>query len=730
MKKSLLLVMTLVIFQMAFGQKKVTIYWDASLSMMDREISRELNYLENYFKKHPEAEVQLVSFSNDIILEEKFPITDSNWEPLRKELLKTVYDGTTTYKKLFLHDSDEFMVFTDGDEILDKLEPPVSKPITIISTISVANPKLQRIAESSNGSYVLLNSNTDTSSSYTTGSNKSVGTVGVLVSGIITDEKGPLANVNVFNRDRNEGTTSLSDGSYWVKADIGDQLVFTFIGKKTVNVIMPEGDFLNINMVTLTEALEGVVLTAEALEKEELVNTGNTMVDKKTLGYSVESIDEDDISELDTDVQQAVKGQFAGLQIASDAGPDHQVDLSQFIGRGRNSTIALSQYGLIVIDGVPQQQSDSSAGGFRSTTAGHINPDIIHSITYLKGLAATNRYGSLGRNGVLLITTKNAILGTKQEKKEIKLGTTETYSANVGLVQSLPNTPYIKALKGASTIEEAFEIYLDQRKEYVTNPEFYIDSYDYFQGWNNSYLSDRILSNIYEEFFNSAEVLRSLAYKQIEGKKFNEALFTYQRVLKLKPNQAQSYLDVAKAHTFAGNFQEALKMYDRIDKMRNIGRANFSGIEKTVTNDFKNLVNKHKGQLNTAGVNPKFMTSVKHRSRIIFEWNNPDTEFDLQIVNPQKRFFTWEHSKSKAAQRIAEEKQQGWGLEEFHLTSSDIGEWLFNIKFLGTNTGKEIPSYLKITIYDNFGQANESIETKVIKLSEKGKFQTAVKLQI
>ncbi|NND09856.1 MAG: TonB-dependent receptor plug domain-containing protein [Flavobacteriaceae bacterium] len=730
MKKSLLLVMTLVIFQMVFGQKKVTVNWDASLSMQDREISRELNYLDNYFKKHPEVEIHLVSFSNDIILEEKFTVTGSNWEALRNELLKTVYDGATSYSKLFNQDSDEYLIFTDGVEILDKLEPPVSKPITIVSTVSVANPKFQRIAESSNGSYVLLNSSSDTTSAYSIDSGIMTGSIGVLVSGVITDEKGPLANVNVFNRDRNEGTTSSSDGSYRIKADIGDQLVFTFIGKKTINIIMPEGDFLNINMVTVTEALEGVVVTTEALEEEELVNTGNTMVDKKTLGYSIESIDEDDISQLDTDVQQAVKGQFAGLQIASDAGPDHQVDLSQFIGRGRNSTIALSQYGLIVIDGVPQQQSDSSAGGFRSTTAGHINPDIIHSITYLKGLAATNRYGSLGRNGVLLITTKNAILGTKQEKKEVKLGTTETYSANVGLVQSLPSTPYIKALKGAGNVEEAFNIYLDQRTEFLANPEFYIDSYDYFQGWNNPYLSDRILTNIYEKFFDSPEVLRSLAYKQIEGNKFNEALFTYQRILKLKPNQAQSYLDVARAHTLAGNYHKALKMYDRIDKMRNVGRANFSGIEKTVTNDFKNLVNKHKGQLNTAGVNPKFMTSVKHRTRIIFEWNNPDSEFDLQIVNPQKRFFTWEHSKAKAAQRIAEEKQQGWGLEEFYLTSSDIGEWLFNIKYLGTNTGNDIPSYLKITIYNNFGQANETMETKVIRLSEKGKLQTAVKLKV
>lgn len=729
MNKFLLPLIVLFVFQSSLGQNDITIYWDASYSMKNRQIDKEFNYLNNYFNKFTNQNVQLVTFSNDIILEQKFEIQNSDWGALKTELQNTVYDGATSYSGLFKDESNAYLLFTDGQENLDKLEPVVEKPIHIIST-SISNnaPRYNRIADASGGSYVVLSHEIDKIQA----SDKAMvfdSAEDGLITGVITNnglEAIPL--VNIINKRTNKAATSSSDGSYSIEAEIGDVLVFTHLGKRTVNIKVVY-DQMNISMTDINQQLEEVVVAIE-VEKEDLVNVGNSAVNKKKIGYSVESIDEGDISAIDTDVQQAVKGQFAGLQLANDTAIDN-VDLSQFIGRGRNSTIALSQYGLVVVDGVPQQQSNSAANGaFSSSTAGTINPDAIASITYLKGLAATNKYGTLGKNGVLLITTKASILGKAKKNRKIKLGTTDTYTETAQLIASLPNSPYIKALRSAKSVNEAFEVYLEQRTQYGDKAEFFIDSHDYFQGWNNPYLSDRILSNVYEVFFDNAEILRVLAYKQTEKNKSSEALLTYRQVLKLRPNEAQSYLDLARAESLAGNYQEAFKIYDRIDKMRNVGRANFSGVEKTVSNEFKNLINFHKNELNTSGVNPKYLNSIKHKARIVFEWNNLDSEFDLQIVNPQKRFFNWEHSKSKAAQRIAEEKQQGYGLEEFYLTSSDVGEWLFNLKYFGSGKNDGIPSYLKVSIYKDFGHPNETKETKVIRLSEKGKLQTAVKLKI
>uniref|UniRef100_UPI0036DD98FD TonB-dependent receptor plug domain-containing protein n=1 Tax=Devosia albogilva TaxID=429726 RepID=UPI0036DD98FD len=67
---------------------------------------------------------------------------------------------------------------------------------------------------------------------------------------------------------------------------------------------------------------------------------------------------------------------------------------------------------LFVIDGIPidnsaTQPSSSSANQVDvGNRVGDINPDDIESVTVLKGPNAAALYGSQGRNGAIIITTK------------------------------------------------------------------------------------------------------------------------------------------------------------------------------------------------------------------------------------------------------------------------------------------------------------------------------------
>ena len=73
--------------------KKVTLLWDTSYSMIDRNLDNDLDYLNEYFFKNSTTEVSLIKFSNDIILTETYGIKNSNWLALKKELKNTTYDG-------------------------------------------------------------------------------------------------------------------------------------------------------------------------------------------------------------------------------------------------------------------------------------------------------------------------------------------------------------------------------------------------------------------------------------------------------------------------------------------------------------------------------------------------------------------------------------------------------------------------------------------------------------
>lgn len=716
-------------FQTLFAQKNVAVYWDASYSMKDRSLDRELIFLDNYFKKHTEANVVLAMFSNEILFKDHYKVENGNWKALKQDLQNTIYDGATSFGALFKDDVEEYLLFTDGVENMDRLDPPTNKPIHVISSLDHANgTNLKLITDLSSGRFIYLSH--DFSSQIVEKKEEIVANIDDgFISGNVTSFEGNLANVSVVNQTSNNGIASDVKGNYRIEASEGDILIFSYLGKKTVSIRVNQAEVINISMADIKENLEEVVLIGEA-EKEEMVNTGNTMVDEKSLGYSIESITDKEISPLDTDVQQAVKGQFANFILPNDSAID-DVDLSQFLGRGRNMSILLNQYGLIVIDGVPQEQSKSEFGGFKSRSVSSLNPDLIHSITYLKGLAATNKYGSQGRNGVLLITTKNAVISEATiVPEEVVLGTTLTYSGNAEAIENLPNTTYINILKNSKTVEEAFNNYLLQREIHGDSPIFYIDVYEYFKGWNNPIMSNRILSNIYEIAFDNTSMLKAVTYKQQSSGDYLGSERTLEHVLKLEPKKAQSYRDLALAYTYSGHYQNALELYKRMENNINVGNSNFSGIYKTIFNETKNLVSQHKNDLNTVGVDQKFLRPIKYKARIVFEWNDLDAEFDLNIINPQKRFFTWSHTQAENSQRILQQHQQGYGLEEFYLTDDDRGEWKFNMKYYGKTSNDKSPTFIKITTYKNYGSPDQSKTINVVRLDQKGIEQTVAKLKV
>ena len=89
-KRHLLFITAFLSFAYIFAQKNVAMYWDASYSMKDRQIDKEIKFLDNYFKKFTEANVLLTVFSNDIQLKQTFTVEEGDWEALKAELKQTI----------------------------------------------------------------------------------------------------------------------------------------------------------------------------------------------------------------------------------------------------------------------------------------------------------------------------------------------------------------------------------------------------------------------------------------------------------------------------------------------------------------------------------------------------------------------------------------------------------------------------------------------------------------
>ena len=46
-------------------------------------------------------------------------------------------------------------------------------------------------------------------------------------------------------------------------------------------------------------------------------------------------------------------------------------------------------------------------------------------------------------------------------------------------------------------------------------------------------------------------------------------------------------------------------------------------------------------------------------TRLLFEWNDSEAEFDLQFVNPDNRYYTWHHNLMNNPSRIRDERSRG-----------------------------------------------------------------------
>lgn len=684
------------------SDKVVTIYWDISMAMENRDIESDIAYLDTYFNKK-DYTVNFKAFNTTIVQSEVFQVKNGNWKALKNELVNAIYDGTTAYSVLFNENTEgDYLIFTDGITAIDTLTIPATISATII------NSTQDHEARQFNGQAEYVNiynpANLAKDKTVTVSGN----TIINQVSGIVSDETGPLEGVNVIIQDAQKGTVTNSEGFYSIKAKTGDVLVYNYLGKKAIRINVQDKNVINVLMNESNEGLDEVVISAKKKE-EEVINTSYGKRSKKTLGYDVQTLSDDKLSKTATNVNQSIQGQLTGMSHTTNT------DISKFTVRSLQ-TILGDVYGLIVVDGVPQAKSTSASGaggGGFSADFSWLNPENIADITLLKSMAATNKYGTLGINGVLEITTKNGLQNRKGDPKDAIVGTTATYTDDTKMVERLPKTPYINALKEAKDVNEAYAIYLEQRDAFKNQFEFFIDVHDYFKGWGNKTISERVLDSAADINFKDVEALRALAYKYQETGNHTMATIIFERVKDLAPKESQSYRNLAQSYHYKGEHKKAFKLYHDM-LFGNIPGVNFYGMANTLTIEYRNLISKHRSILDVSKTPADFLVKSPMDYRVVFEWNNLEAEFDMEVVNPQKRFFTLPHTSSGDPQRMKQEKAQGYGLEENFLTKDDKGTWLFNIDYKG-NTKRNTPVFIKMTLFKNYGKPNETKEIQVFR---------------
>lgn len=214
----------------------------------------------------------------------------------------------------------------------------------------------------------------------------------IKISGVVTDEMGPVMGASVMVKGTKTGTVTDVNGRYTLSADKNDVLVFSYVGTNPVEKTVT-GAVLDVNLTSNVQSINEVVVTAIGIKQE-----------KKKLGYTTQQVEGADIAAAgNLNAGASLQGEVAGLTVSV---PSGMFQSPTFSLRGKTP--------LIVLDGVPIESDLFD-----------LSSENIASINVLKGTAASALYGARGRNGAIMITTKRA----EKEGIEINFSTKDMVQA-------------------------------------------------------------------------------------------------------------------------------------------------------------------------------------------------------------------------------------------------------------------------------------------------------------
>lgn len=212
----------------------------------------------------------------------------------------------------------------------------------------------------------------------------------VAVSGTVVDELNrPMVGVSVVETDNvANGTVTDPQGRFSMKVkSVRSTIQTSYIGYIT--------RILEVTAKPMTIAME-----PSATNVEEVVVVGYGVQKKQSVVGAISSATSEDLKQMGSpNLSTALAGKVAGVTFTVPSGRPGSDDAEIYV-RGV-ATMSGDSAPLVLVDGVERDYSQ-------------VDPEDVAQLSVLKDASATAVYGVRGANGVILITTREGIVGKPQ----------------------------------------------------------------------------------------------------------------------------------------------------------------------------------------------------------------------------------------------------------------------------------------------------------------------------
>ncbi|MBP7381154.1 DUF2135 domain-containing protein [Myxococcota bacterium] len=291
-----------------------------------------------------------------------------------------------------------------------------------------------------------------------------------------------------------------------------------------------------------------------------------------------------------------------------------------------------------------------------------------------------------------------------------------------------PATPYMLAIKAAPAASR-YEAYLQQKAQFGTSPSFFLDVADHFFRAAQPEIGTRVLTNLAEMKIEDAALLRVLAWRLRQEKQYELATTQFRRITKLRPEDPQSFRDLAvtlaewgKATRDPKMLTEALQLFEKVaftPWLRHADTISIFALEEL--NALISWIDaarfKAANRPAIPAIEEKFRAELSTDLRLYISWDADNTDIDLHVIEPSGEEAYYGHNRTVRGGMVSRDITDGYGPEEYLIAKAPGGRYTIAAKYYGSSQQTILgPATVTATIFTNWGRADEAQQTLSIRL--------------
>lgn len=274
-----------------------------------------------------------------------------------------------------------------------------------------------------------------------------------------------------------------------------------------------------------------------------------------------------------------------------------------------------------------------------------------------------------------------------EDRDDTVAGNAVRSDAGIELREWDPNTPYLAALRAAA---DPYSAYLAERTRNAATPAFFLDCANFFRNEaKDARLALRVLSNLAEIDFESAPLLRVLAYRLQQWDRFDLAVPLFEQVLTLRGEEPQSRRDLALALSRQPQADSVRAVQLLWEVITRDWSGRFPEVEIIALHELNDVIARTPGdgraavdaQIQKLGIPAELLQHVPVELRVVMTWDSDNTDIDLWVIDPSGEKAVYNHPRTQTGGHLSRDFTGGYGPEVFTIRRALPGTYIVKTNY-------------------------------------------------